>query len=211
MSEGAAGAYDLGEAFPVDDARHLPPGTSLLVIGTPGVGTETLALESLAAGHERGEGVVPVSTARAAADLRDRYTAATGRAADGLVSVVDASGGGDGIESPGDLTGIGGGLSRATESVGTPRLRVGVLSLTSMLEFLDRRSVFKFCHTVCARVDNAGYLGLATLDTTAVDEQTVGMLSEAFDGTVELREDEKGEVARVVGLPDTAVTWHARG
>jgi hypothetical protein len=37
------------------------------------------------------------------------------------------------------------------------------------------------------------------------------MLQEAFDGTVEVREDEKGELVRVVGLPDTPVTWHAWG
>lgn len=215
MSERAtdSAAYALGSPFPVAEADELDPGTALLVTGPPDVDTERLALELLGAGHRRGEGAVLVSTDRPGPQLVRRYGEATGETDDDRLGVVDATGEGDGpdaVESPGDLTGIGTGLSRAIDSIGIPRLRLGVVSLTTMLEYLDRASVYKFCHTVASRVDGAGYFAVATLDSTAVNEQTVGMLTEAFDGTVELRADEKGEVLRVVGLPDVPVTWHAR-
>jgi KaiC/GvpD/RAD55 family RecA-like ATPase len=205
--------YDLGSAFPVAEAGELQPGTALLVTGPPDVDTGGLALELLGAGHRRGEGAVCVSTDLSGPRLVKRYVESTGEGDDDRLAVVDATGGGtgpDAVESPGDLTGLGAGLSRAIESVSVPRVRLGVVSLTTMLEYLDRASVYKFCHTIASRVDNAGYLAVATLDSTAVNEQTVGMLTEAFDGTIELQEDEKGEVLRVVGLPDVPVTWHAR-
>lgn len=198
-------AYDLGSSFPVAEARNQRPGTTLLVTG-PGANAERAALEILRAGRDAGEGVVPVSTDRPAAELRADLTGEETESADWL-SIVDLAGE-SATPHPGDLPAIGRALNEAIDGLDTRRVRVGVLSLTGMLEHLDRTEAFKFCHVVRDRIDEAGYLAVATLDTEQVEEATVSMLQEGFDGMVEVREDEKGDLLRVVGLPDAPVTWH---
>lgn len=210
VSDGAGAPYDLGASFPVGEARHQRPGRTLLVTG-PAAVAERAALRLLLAGHEDGEGVVPVSTDRPAEELRAEYTGLTGGAPDDRLAVIDVTGRSADATDPDDLTALGRELNEAIAGVRADRVRVGVLSLSGMLDPLDRTDVFKFCHVVRDRIDDASYLGIATLATDEADAGTVSMLQEAFDGTIEVREDEKGELVRVVGLPDTPVTWHAWG
>jgi KaiC/GvpD/RAD55 family RecA-like ATPase len=200
-------AYDLGSSFPVAEARNQAPGTTLLITG-PGAVAERAAFEILLAGLETGEGIVPVSTDRSTADLQRELAAHSGGALDGKLAVIDVSGESADGGSPDDLAAIGRELNDAIDRVDVPRVRIGVLSLTGMLAHLDRSEVFKFCHVVRDRIDDAGFFGIATLDTEQVEAATVSMLQEAFDGTVEVHEDEKGDLVRVVGLPDAPVTWH---
>lgn len=197
-------AYDLGSSFPVTEARRQRPGTTLLVAGAGG-NAGRAALEMLGAGRDTDEGVVVLTTDQPAEERRADLTA-PGEVDDWL-AVVDLTGGAD-ATSPADLAAVGRELNEAIDGLDTPRVRIGILSLTGMLEHLDRTEAFKFCHVVRDRIDDAGFLGVATLDTDRVEPATVSMLQEAFDGTVEVREDEKGELLRVVGLPDTPVTWH---
>jgi KaiC/GvpD/RAD55 family RecA-like ATPase len=208
--DGASTPYDLGPSFPVTEARNQRPGTTLLVTG-PASTAERAVFRLLLTGHGADEGVVPVSTDRPPADLRSEYTDLTGQEPDDRLAVIDVTGESADATAPDDLAALGRQLTEAIERVDAPRVRVGVISLTGMLAHLDRTDVFKFCHVIRDRIDEAGFLGIATLDTDGVPEGTVSMLQEAFDGTVEVREDEKGELVRVVGLPDTPVTWHAWG
>ena len=210
IGDGAGAPYDLGASFPVDEARHQRPGRTLLVTG-PAAVAERAALHLLLAGHEDGEGIVPVSTDCPAAELRAEYTDLTGGTPDDRLAVIDVTGRSADAASPDDLAALGRELNESIAGVRADRVRVGVLSLSGMLDHLDRTDVFKFCHVVGDRIGAAGYLGIATLAADETDAATVSMLQEAFDGTIELREDEKGELVRVVGLPDTPVTWHAWG
>lgn len=204
--------YDLGAALSTGDVREVPEGTGLLVVGPPDAPTRDLALELLAAGQRRTDGVVLVGTEVGAGPLVAAYEAAGG-SDDERVRVVDATGfGSDGdrvvaVDSPADLTGIGRAFGRCTEAyvtMDTAGLRVGLLSVTAMLERLDRGSVFKFLRTLADRVDRANYLGVATLDTSAANEQAVGMFAEAFDAVIELRAD---GTFRASGL-DAGREWH---
>ncbi|MFB6205534.1 MAG: hypothetical protein ABEJ05_03265 [Haloglomus sp.] len=203
-------AYDLGASFPVAEARVQRPGTTLLVTG-PGSVADRVAIELLLGGRAASEGVVPVSTDRSAAELETELAGRSGSDLDARLTVVDLGEETDGATSTDDLAAIGRELNDAIDRLDTPRVRIGVLSLTGMLDHLNRTEVFKFCHVVQNRIDDAGYLGVATLDTERVDGATVSMLQAAFDGTLEVREDEKGTLVRAVGLPDAPVTWHACG
>jgi hypothetical protein len=204
------GEYDLGPSFPIAEARRQRPGTTLLVTG-PGAVIERAALEILLGGPGEDESVVPLSTDWTDADLRTEFTDRTGTDPGDRLAVIDITGESGDVTSPDDLAAIGRALNETIEGLDTSRVRVGVLSLTGMLDHLDRTDVFKFCHVVRDRIDSAGYLGVATLDTEKTPEATVSMLQQAFDVTAEVQADEKGDLVRVLGLPDTPVTWHAWG
>lgn len=206
--------YDLGPAIPDPEARRVTPGTSILIAGPPGTDKRDLALELLAAGQRRADGVLVIGTELGARPLVAAYEAAGGTDDDRL-RVIDATGfGTDGprvvsVPSPADLTELGSAISRSVEpyvTMDTEGLRVGTVSVTAMLEALDRGTVFKFLHTLGERVDRANYLGIATLDTAEVNEQTVGMISETFDVVIELRDGRDGTEFRALGA-DGAGDW----
>lgn len=204
--------YDLGPVLSVGNIREVPGGTGILVVGPPDTPKREVALELLAAGQRRADGVILIGTEFGATPLVAAYEAAGG-SDDVRLRIIDATGfGSDGdrieaVDSPHDLTGIGRALSRCTEAyvtMDTEGLRLGLLSVTAMLERLDRGSVYKFCRTLADRVDRANYLEVAMLDNVQANEQTVGMLADAFDAVVELRDD---NTFRVSGL-DAGRKWH---
>jgi KaiC/GvpD/RAD55 family RecA-like ATPase len=216
--------YDLSDVLDTDAVSSVRPGTSVLIAGPAMTGKENLAKDILADGSRRGEGALVVSTSDGAenvvADYRDRVVGV-----DNLqLGVVDcrAEGGGelesrDGlyvhhVSSPGDLTGIGIGITKALESLhgaGADRGRMALMSLSTMLTYTDRETVFKFCHVLSSRLDAAGYLGVFTIDTGAHDEQTLQVIKQAFDGLVEIRDGDAGREARVLGLTDGPTAWAA--
>jgi hypothetical protein len=114
------------------------------------------------------------------------------------------------VSSPGDLTGIGIGITKCLESLhggGAERGRMALISLSTMLTYTDRETVFKFCHVLSSRLDAAGYMGVFTIDTGAHDEQTLQVIKQAFDGLVEIREADGAREARVMGITDSPTNW----
>lgn len=204
--------FDLGPSFPHETARRQAPGTSILLLGPAGVDRREFAYELLAAGQRRAEGVVLVSTDVPGVAASGAYREVTGAEGEDRLFVVDATGtGGDtvvSVPSPGDLTELGTALTRGfRELEGTDGTRVGLLSLTSMLDHLDRGGVFKFCTTLARRVEKGEMLGVATLNPDACNEQTLAMLTDAFDVVVEL--DQRGsEVSCRVRGPDGTSNWN---
>ncbi|MFC7227333.1 hypothetical protein N0B31_07960 [Salinirubellus salinus] len=203
--------FDLGPSFPHSGRRRVAPGTSILLLGPAGVDRREFAYELLAAGQRRAEGVVLVSTDVPGVAASGAYREVTGAEGDDRLFVVDATGtGGKGvaaISSPGDLTELGTALTRGfRELADTARMRVGLLSLTSMLDHLDRGGVFEFCTTLARRVERGGMLGVCTLNPDACNDQTLAMLTDAFDVVVEL--DERGsEVSCRVTGPEGRSNW----
>lgn len=206
--------YDLGPSIPLDEFRHVEPGTRLLVAGAPETDPRAFVLELLAAGQRRADGVLVVSTAMGAQPFTATYEAAGG-AADERLHVVDATGfGSDGdgvtaVDTPTDLAGVGTAVNRALEryvTLDTEGLRLGHLSATAMLDHMDRGSVYKFLRTLMDRVERAGYLGVSTVDPERVNEQTVAMFADAFDAVVELRDSPDGTQLRV-SAPDLPGGW----
>jgi len=199
------------------------PGTSLLVVG-PGDAVDELALELVADGVDRGEGGLLVTTTSEGTDYRNRIS----RDGAGSFAVVDCGEGSVGrsrdgagerrpdgaegvriraVDSPRDLTDIGLAINDALgwfDGRGVGRVRVGLLSLTILFSYVDRRTVFSFCRTLTGRLDRKGAVGLFTLNRPAHDAATLNLIGRAFDGRIEVRRTDGGAATghevRMLGL-----------
>ena len=214
--------YDLSSVLDVDALESVRPGTSILISGPAMTGKQDLAYDILADGVDNGQGAVIVSTGdRAETVIEDFSGRVSG--ADMSLGVVDCaadqssadSAPGDEIfvhhvSSPGDLTGIGIGITEGLEALhdrGIDEGRLALSSLSTMLTYTDRKTVFKFCHVLSSRLDAAEYLGLFTIDASAHDEQTLQVIKQAFDGLIEIRERDSVREARVRGLSGESSDW----
>lgn len=210
----SAASYDVEGLLPPGGPSTLSRGTSLLVSGPAMTGKVDLVVSLLDRGIDRGEQAILVSPDAGAERIQPRFEA-TDR-----LNVVDCSGTGGSFDdtenvkyvgSPGDLTGIGIGVTKCNQAIGPAAaegVRMGVLSLSTMLRYADVDQVFSFVHLLTGRIDAAGYLGAFTLDSTTHDDQVVDTVRAQFDGVVEFREAEDGSrEARVVGLPEGSREW----
>ena len=226
MAETTDPMYDLSTVLDVEDMEAVDPGTSLLVAGPAMSGKETFVLDALADGLAVGETAIAVTTDGPVADVIAGLEARVADLDYSRVGVVDcradgAAAAGDHDESardayihhvgaPSDLTGIGIGITKGFDRFrehGFERGRVALSSLSTMLTYTDRQTVFKFCHVLSSRLDNSGSVGLFTIDDTAHDDQTMGVIKQAFDGMVEIRERDGEHEARVRGLSATPSDW----
>ncbi|MUV89346.1 hypothetical protein GJ629_05050 [Halapricum sp. CBA1109] len=209
--------YDTGGLLPVDS---LPAGV-FLCTGPPMVGKRALLLRLLAHGVDSGEGCVVVSTDRTAAEIDDDlagfrrdpsatvplgYVDGSGNAEDGVAGVPTEMAG-----SPTDLTGIGMGLSRQLERMATAGevdgIRVGLLSLSTMLLYSDPERVLRYLHVFGQRTKEAGALALVLAHSESLDTEVAGQIRSFADGAIELREDEDGHRLRVKGLDGVDSGW----
>ena len=220
--------YDLSSVLETEAVSEVRPGTSILVAGPAMTGKESLAMEILAEGSRNGDGALVVSTSDSAENIVEDYRDRVAGVTDLQLGVVDCraegSGGGlaDGdtppglyvhkVSSPGDLTGIGIGITKCLEALhgaGAEDGRMALISLSTMLTYTNRETVFKFCHVLSSRLDAAGYVGVFTIDSGAHDDQTLQVIKQAFDGLVEVRDGESGREGRVMGLTDGPTDWTA--
>ncbi|MFB6142428.1 MAG: RAD55 family ATPase [Halorientalis sp.] len=219
--------YDLSPVLDSEAVSAVRPGTSVLVAGPPMTGKADLAMDILAAGARDGEGALVITTNDTAESVVEDFRGRVPEVETLSLGVVDCrgdeTGGGSSpqaepgvfyhhVGSPSDLTGIGIGITKCLESLhesGADRGRMALISLSTMLTYTDRETVFKFCHVLSSRLDAAGYLGVFTIDTGAHDDQTVQVIKQAFDGLVEIREGDAGREARVLGLSDAPTGWAA--
>lgn len=214
--------YDLSTTLDVDALESVRPGTSILISGPAMTGKQDFAYDVLADGVARDEGAVIVSTGDRAETVIEEFESRVGEEPFNL-GVVDCAADqsdaqsrpADGIfvhhvASPGDLTGIGIGITEALEALhdhGTDQGRLALSSLSTMLTYTDRKTVFKFCHVLSSRLDAAEYLGLFTIDASAHDEQTLQVIKQAFDGMIEIREESGVREGRVRGLTAEPSDW----
>ena len=213
--------YDLSPVLDFDALSSVRPGTSLLIAGPAMTGKDELALEILRDGARKGEGAVVVTTNEPAADIVEDFSAAVPELGDSQLGVIDCrgdSGSDDGAEgvyvhhvsSPGDLTGIGIGITKALEGLhnsGRDQGRLALFSLSTMLTYTDKKTVFKLCHILSSRLDAAGYVGVFTIDSGAHDDQTLQVIKQSFDGLLEVRESDGTRQARVLGLTSDPSDW----
>jgi KaiC/GvpD/RAD55 family RecA-like ATPase len=215
--------YDLSNVLEFDALQNVSPGSNILISGPAMTGKEELAYQFLADGSRRGEGAIVVSTSDSAESVMDQYGQRVPELDEALLGVVDCRGEGSRssdqtsggsyvqhVSSPGDLTGIGIGITKCLETLrnnGADQGRFALISLSTMLTYTDRKTVFKFCHVLSSRFDSAGYLGLFTIDSGAHDDQTLQVIKQAFDGMIEIRETESGREARVLGLAGQPTDW----
>lgn len=200
--------YEVGDVLPVET---VPAGTNLLVAGPPMTDKRTVAYELLATGCGRGEGGLLVTTRDGVARVRDRYPALAAAMAEGRAGVVDCVSRGRGLEppadpavryvgSPGEVTDLGirvGGYLRDLARRGLPGRRVGVVSLSTMLMYVELRRLFRFVHVLTGKVQATDSLGVAVLQPS--DPAALDRLAPLFDGVVRTREADSGTEVRVVG------------
>lgn len=96
-----------------------------------------------------------------------------------------------GIESPGDLTGLGITLSEFLSEKEDASVRLCFDSLTALLQYADLKQAFRFLHIVTGRVKSANGVGHYHLDPAAHDQQTLATIQGLFDAVVEV--DDAGE------------------
>jgi len=201
--------YTLGPPF---GETAVEPGTNLLVTGPPLVGKRRLALETLATGTRTGEGAIIVSTRDTATRMRESFATLFDDPDAPMVGLVDAvtehiGRSGEGkwtkyVASPAEMSAIGVKFSEFIQSLYTDhereRNRILVDSLSTLLVYSNLQTVFRFLHVFTSRVENAGALGLYTLESTAHDDEARTTLTQLFDGTITV---EKSGAATLT-LPD---------
>jgi hypothetical protein len=100
------------------------------------------------------------------------------------------------VSSPGDLTGISVGAAKLLKRFSEHDIadvRHGLVSVSTLLQYLELTTVFKFLHVYTGRIATTGGLGVFTLNSSAHDQRTVNTVIGQFDVVIELRETEAGE------------------
>ncbi len=222
MSKNTERMYDFADVLDVEVASSVPPGSSVLVSGPAMTGKEALTFDILADGVREREGAVVVTTGDRAGDVVGTIESRAPGVAGHQLGIVDCRGEGPGDSdghsgayvhhagSPSDLTGMGVGITNSFERIqdaGFDEGRLALSSLSTMLTYADEQTVFKFCHVLSERLDGAGFLGLFTIDSSAHDDRTLQIITQAFDGLVEIREASGTREARVKGLRPDPSEW----
>lgn len=212
--------YDVSGVFPDGTLTELPAGTNVAIVGPSMIGKRKLALRLLAAGYETGDGILCITTdsAKTVCEELEVYVDTLDR---NRIGVVDTSGS-DGqdlldvtietVSSPSDLTGISIGTSKLFkhfESRGISDIRYGLISVSTLLQYLDSQTVFQFLHVYTKRIGDTGGLGIYTLNNASHDPQVINTITGEFDALIELQEVESGDVEfRVRGLGQRATAWN---
>lgn len=199
-------AYLLGDAIPGDAPDSVPRGTNLLVVGPAMVGKQRVTLRTLAQAPRYDQASVLVTTSSLAGKIERRYREYAPTDDLSHLRIVDATGidaasSADpdsrcthAVSSPADLTGIGIGITENAQSAGG-RVRLGFLSISMLLQYMDSERVFSFLHVLTNRVSQSGYLGVFTFDPSAHDRQTTDTIKSLFDAVVRLEETDAGETS----------------
>jgi KaiC/GvpD/RAD55 family RecA-like ATPase len=222
MSKNTEDMYDFADVLDVEASSSVAPGSSVLVSGPAMTGKEGLVFDILADGVREGEGAVVVTTGDRAGSVIDTIESRAPTVAGHQLGIIDCRGSNgsdtDGhsgayvhhVGSPSDLTGMGVGITSSFERIqdaGIDEGRFALASLSTMLTYADEQTVFKFCHVLSERLDGAEFLGFFTIDSGAHDERTLQIITQAFDGLIEIREAEGTREARVKGLRPDPSEW----
>jgi len=215
--------YDLSDVLDVEEVSAVRPGSSILVSGPAMTGKEDFLSEVLAAGAGRDEGTVAVTTGSTAEEALGEIASRASTVDADTLCALDCRADGDREElelddgsyvhrvgAPSDMTGIGIGITKCFDRLhdaGVDRGRLGLTNLSTMITYSDKQTVFKFCHVLSSRLDSAGFLGLFLIDSSAHDDQTLQVIKQAFDGLVEIREEDGTRQARAKGIQPEPSEW----
>lgn len=207
-------------AGPVDPDA-IPAGTNVLIAGPALTGKRRILFEILGASDARAGAIVTTKTP--AARIRSWFEAVVGPA-EWSLSIVDcvsqstsfdrreSDPGVRYVSSPGDLTGIGIGLSGVMADWHADRVvdpRVGVTSLSTLAMYADLKRLYRFCYVVTGRIRTVAGVGVFTLDTNAGSSQTIDTLVGLFDAVIDVRETDEEPELRVRGGAFGPRSWTA--
>lgn len=216
-------AYDISGVLPDGMIEELPAGTCLLISGPSMIGKEELAVRLLAAGPDEGRGILCVTTSQNAAAFLELFEAYIPGFDRERLGIVDCSGSEDQrtieeiaterVSSPGDLTGISIGTAKLLQRFSAQdisEVRHGLVSISSLIQYLELDTVFKFLHIYTTRITDTGGLGVFTVDNISHDPQILSTITSEFDGVLELRETDTGErEIRIKGVPGVSREWRS--
>ncbi|MFB6122187.1 MAG: RAD55 family ATPase [Haloferacaceae archaeon] len=210
--------YSIGDVLPIEGLDAVPQGTNLLVSGPAMTGKRDVVVDLLAAGQAHGDRSLVITTDTPANRIRAAYESVGGRVEPSYLQTIDASGSGgsagnEGVQlvsSPSDLTGIGIAFTKAVDRMDdADRVRLGFLSISTLLQYVDQERAFAFFHVLTQRASAAGYFGAFAIDPSMHEDRLVNVMASVFDGVVELREGTSGtREVRVRGIAGVASEWH---
>lgn len=194
-------------------------GTNILVTGPALGGIRELTMRMLLRQHSR-EGALFIAADVDGRDTLKSYEQLGGTLDFARVGVVDCTEKGTddqdcnvhAVGSPADLTGVGIEFSSLYEQIhanGAADVRTGIYTLSPFVVYAPSKAVFRFLHTLTGRIRTADGLGVCAIDPGTVDEQTLSSIAQAFDGQVELRDEDGDRAIRVRGLPDQPDDWRS--
>lgn len=208
--------YLVRDSLPVEQLNE----GSYLLSGPAMSGKYELLLDLLASGLRHDDGVLVVSTNHSAPsmyeDLQDilqsppdqcRFVDCVSDSPENNAPIPESYV--KHVSSPGDLTGIGIGVSEQLNQLvesDTDSIRVGFHSLSTLLMYAELETVFRFVHVLSGRIDSIDGIGFFVIDPTTHEESTVNTLKQLFDGMIEIRDDAGREI-RFAGIPNTPSGW----
>jgi hypothetical protein len=167
-------------------------------------------LAALAAGGPPDDGLVVVATEGTAGGTIEELAGADSveRSQLGAVAVGEAGEPSpevavDSVASAADLTGMSlstAKLIRELDGEDADRIRLGLVSVSTLLAEADLQAVFQFLHVFGSRVNGNDWLGLFTIDPSRHDQQTVSTVRAAFDA--ELRFEDGLELRGAGVVPE---------
>lgn len=175
--------------------REIPAGTNILVSGPPMSGKQAMAIDLLSANFTDQDGAVVVTTNDAARDLLAELGRQTGDV-DRLYG-VDCTREGTvdsdritGVNSPADLTGIGISVDDHMSTLAERQIhpRLAVLSISTLLIYLDFQPVYRFLHVLTSRTRSVDGIGVFTIDENSHDQETMSAITTLFDEHVQISE-----------------------
>lgn len=216
-------AYEIEGILPDGMVDALPQGTNLMISGPAMIGKRELAIRLLTAGYDEGEGILCVTTSKNATSLLDELESQIPTLDRERVAIVDCTGSDhqevikeiatEQVSTPGDLTGISISSAKLLQQFtrqDISEVRHGLVSVSTLIQFLDVNTVFKFLHIYTSRITDTQGLGVFTVDGESHDPQTLNTISSEFDGVLELREVETGErEIRLNGISDASRKWYS--
>lgn len=222
MTASLTGPYDIDGVIPGTPLESVPAGTNLLLTGTDETGATDLFYRILSVAPSRGESVVLVGTADTPRTLAERYrsTLPAGGSLDHL-RIVDAAESGldqelgplsptqvESAASPADITAIGIGITNHLRSGDVDRTRLGVNSLSPIIDGIGPERTFAFLHVLTSRVRMGDHLGLFLVDPTRHADEEVRIMRSLTDGVFDFQCTDAGDpVVRGAGVVSDVDDW----
>ena len=172
--------------------EELPAGTSVMVIGPPMSGKESLLNSIVAEGLASGDAVIIITTQETGESVAGRFQGAE------KLRIIDCMSRPLGLDAadtphikrvsgPMDLTGMGVRVSQFLEEFKGSNVRLCVVSLSTLLMYSSLQAVFRFMHVLAGRVSVAGALCACAVEEGMHDPQTVSTLKQLFGAVIEIK------------------------
>lgn len=184
--------------YALDELMHggIPPGSTVLVIGPPGIGKTTLAEQFIADGLIRGQPCLYISIDEYPKDVRDRIKRF--EANDKGLIIIDAVSWKHNkkskekwvIESEPDLDKLSITLTKALESIKATGNKKAVFdAFSSVALFSQPDMVLKFFQNSVNKLRAADFTSLIIIEAGALEEKTLSTLKYLADGIIQIKKE----------------------